>query len=222
MSEVPAWTESVLSSTVRSRRVGRAYLELYLGWGLLEAALWTTGKEQVLLGLGALATMAAFNYASNVSATEQGLSLRANRRSLWLVAVAVALSAGMIAAGAIAGTLHPLYGLRTPFLHALGYAVWALVQEWMSLGFVLVRLERMMKGRAAVMGCALIFSLAHAPNTVLMATTFLMCGVFVLVFRRYRALYPLAASHALLGMSLALSVPPPALHFMRVGAAYFR
>jgi membrane protease YdiL (CAAX protease family) len=166
--------------------------------------------------------MGAFNYASNVSATEQGFSAGANRRGLWVVAVAVVLSAGMIVAGAIAGTVHPLYGIRTPFWHALGYTVWALGQEWMSLGFVLVRLERMMEGRFAVLGCALIFSLAHVPNTVLMATTFVMCGVFALVFRRYRALYPLTVSHALLGMSLALSVPPPALHFMRVGAAYFR
>jgi membrane protease YdiL (CAAX protease family) len=209
-------------STTARRRVGRAYLELFLGWALLEAALWTTGKEQILLGLGALATMAAFNYASNVSATEQGFSARANRRGLWVVGVAVLLSAGMLIAGAIAGTLHPLYGIRTPFWHALGYSVWALVQQWMSLGFVLVRLERMMEGRFAVMGCALIFSLAHVPNTVLIATTFVMAAVFALLFRRYRALYPLAVSHALLGMSLALSVPPPALHFMRVGAAYFR
>ena len=209
-------------STTARRRAGRAYLELFLGWALLEAALWSTGKEQVLLGLGALATMAAFNYASHVSAAEQGFSTRANRRGLWVVAVAVVLSAGMLGAGAIAGTLHPLYGLRTPFWHALGYGVWALVQEWMSLGFVLVRLERMTRGRFAILGCALIFSLAHVPNTALMATTFVMSGIFVLVFRRYRALYPLAVSHALLGMSLALSVPPPVLHFMRVGAAYFR
>jgi membrane protease YdiL (CAAX protease family) len=211
-----------LSSTTASRRIGRAYLELFLGWTMLEAALWSLGNAQLLLGVGALAIMVGFNYESGVTSFEQGFSLRAVRRALWIIPATLALAGAMLTAGALAGTLHPLYGLRAPLRHALGYATWAFVQEWMALGFVLVRFERMVTGRYAVLGCAVIFGLAHAPNLVLMATTFVMASAFALLFRRYRSLYPLAVAHALLGMSLALSAPPPALHFMRVGAGYFR
>jgi membrane protease YdiL (CAAX protease family) len=204
------------------RRTGYEALELLTGWAMLEAALWTLGGAQVVLGLAALAVMAAFNYVNGYTRYEQGFSPAANRRALWLIPTAVCVGGAMILIGVLAGTVHPLIGVHAPAVHILGYAIWAFVQEWMALGFVLGRLERMLSARYAVLGCAAIFCLAHVPNLVLMIATFVMSAVFAVLFRRYRALYPIAVAHALLGLSLAIALPGPATHFMRVGAAYFR
>jgi len=92
----------------------------------------------------------------------------------------------------------------------------------MSLGFVFVRLERVLPQRYALPLCAAIFSLVHFPNLTLMAVTFAMSVAFTLLFRRTRALYPLAFAHALFGLSVALAIPASVTHAMRVGAAYFR
>jgi membrane protease YdiL (CAAX protease family) len=211
-----------LHSTAKDRRTGTEYLELLTGWAMLEAALWTSGREQVWIGVGAIAAMAAFNIVSGCTAREQGFSFRANVRAWWMVPAAVVIAGGMLAGGALAGTLHGMSGYRTPALHAFGYAIWAFVQEWMALGFVLVRLERVVSGRWAVAGCTAIFTLAHLPNPVLMAATCVMSATFAVVFRRYRALYPLAFAHALFGLAMAIAVPGWMTHFMRVGMAYFR
>ena len=40
------------------------------------------------------------------------------------------------------------------------------------------------------------------------------------LFRRHRTLYPLAVAHALVALSLAISVPETVLHDMRVGIGY--
>src|ERR1700741_946105 len=98
-----------LYSTERDRRTGYELLELLTGWAMLEAALWTTGREQVWLGLGAMAVMAAFNVASGVSLWEQGFSPRANWKALWLVPMGTLIAGAMLASGAWAGTLHPLF-----------------------------------------------------------------------------------------------------------------
>ena len=41
-----------------------------------------------------------------------------------------------------------------------------------------------------------------------------------MLFLRYRNLYPLAISHAILGISIAITVPGPVDHNMRVGLGY--
>jgi membrane protease YdiL (CAAX protease family) len=210
-----------LHCTATDRRTGNEALELLTGWAMLEAALWTLGREQVWIGLSTIVVMAAFNLASGCTAWEQGFSLRANRRAWWMVPVAVVLAAAIVAGGAVAGTLHGLYGYRAPLWHAAGYMAWAFVQEWMALGFVFVRLERLVP-RYAVLGCAAVFCAAHLPNPVLMAATFLMSAVFAMVFQRYRALYPLAFAHALFGLAVAVAMPRWMTHFMRVGMAYFK
>ena len=61
---------------------------------------------------------------------------------------------------------------------------------------------------------------AHIPNPVLVPVT--LAGGLILseLFRRNRTLYMLAVAHALVALSLAISVPEPVLHDMRVGLGY--
>jgi hypothetical protein len=41
-----------------------------------------------------------------------------------------------------------------------------------------------------------------------------------LLFLRYRNLYPLALAHTILGITVAITVPGPVVHNMRVGLGY--
>jgi hypothetical protein len=42
------------------------------------------------------------------------------------------------------------------------------------------------------------------------------------VFLRYRNLYPLALAHAILGITVAITIPGPMMHNMRVGLGYLK
>jgi len=109
-----------LHSTERDRRTGHEYLELLTGWAMLEVALWTSGREQVVIGMVTLAAMATFNFAAGYTAKEQGFSLDANRRALWIVPCAALIAAAILATGYFAGTLHSPDSLRSPTWHVMG------------------------------------------------------------------------------------------------------
>jgi membrane protease YdiL (CAAX protease family) len=65
-----------------------------------------------------------------------------------------------------------------------------------------------------------LFAVAHLPSPILTLIT-LVCGLAAcLFFLRYRSLFPLVIAHAILGISIAVSVPGPLDHNMRVGLAY--
>jgi membrane protease YdiL (CAAX protease family) len=100
------------------------------------------------------------------------------------------------------------------------YAAWALVQQFLVQSFIFVRLKSVYGGRRAIIFTALLFSLAHIPNPVLIPATLVAGLVFSWAFRRYRNIYTLGFVHALLGLTLAVSLPETATHRMRVGAAY--
>ena len=67
-----------------------------------------------------------------------------------------------------------------------------------------------------------IFAAAHLPNPILTPVTLLwgLCACFV--FLRHRNIYPLAVTHAMLGICVAITVPGPVVHNMRVGLGYMR
>jgi hypothetical protein len=140
-----------------------------------------------------------------------------------LIAIAVAaLAAGLIVFAAwMAGTLHPLYGTRPPLSHSFGYATWALVQQFILNSFFFLTLEQLLHdSNKAMVAAAALFCLAHIPSIVLMAATLAAAFFFISIFRRSRNLYPLGVAHAILGLSVAASLPDPILRHMRVGIAY--
>lgn len=150
-----------------------------------------------------------------------GLSLANLSRSLWVVAVALLVAA---AAVFVAGSLHTLRLPETPiqFIESYGvYAIWAFLQQFLLQSIFLSRLLRLgMSTKWAVLLTAVIFASAHLPSPILTAITF-VCGVASsLVFLRYRNLYPLAIAHAILGISIGVTVPGPMVHNMRVGLGY--
>jgi membrane protease YdiL (CAAX protease family) len=71
-----------------------------------------------------------------------------------------------------------------------------------------------------VLAAALLFAAAHVPNPFLIPATLIWGFVACLLFLRYRNLYPLMMAHAILGITVAITVPGPVVHNMRVGLAY--
>ena len=54
---------------------------------------------------------------------------------------------------------------------------------------------------------ALLFALAHLPNPILAPITLIWGLAACLLFLRYRNLYPLMIAHAILGITIAITIP---------------
>ena len=198
-------------------------LELAVGYALITVTIWTPNPAQRTL----FWISAAWFFCSAVFAALRGEPLGLRRPPLRMTVVTVSLviliGVGMAAIAAAAGTLHGLFGVRAPLLHACGYLLWALVQQYIQQSFFFARIEHLTSnGLLAGFWTALLFGLAHLPNPVLAPVTFVGGWILTELFRRYRTLYPLAVAHGLIGLAIAISVPDHIHHHMRVGLGYLR
>jgi len=110
-----------------------------------------------------------------------------------------------------------------PSLHLTWqYFVWAMIQQFILQSFFFTRCEELFGSSAAVWVTAALFAGAHLPSPIL--TTFTLVGglFFCEMFRRYRSIYPIGIVHALLGLTIAMTMPDSLLHHMRVGIGYLR
>lgn len=197
--------------------------ELAAGYLLITVTIWTPNPAQRIL----FWISAAWFFISAVFSKLRGEPLGFKRPPLPMtiavisLTLLIAVSAGAIAAWA--GTLHGLFGVRAPLLHASGYLLWSLVQQYIQQSFFFARFERLVaKGMVASFITAVLFGLAHLPNPVLTPVTFAGGWILSELFRRYRSLYPLAVAHGLIGLTIAVSVPDAIHHHMRVGLGYLR
>jgi hypothetical protein len=143
-------------------------------------------------------------------------------RSLWIGAAALLLAG---AAVLVSLHLHTLHAPATPlaFLERYwGYALWSFFQQLLLQDVFLVRFLRLLPGRPALaaLAAASIFAFAHVPSPILTAVTLVWGLIACLLFLHYRNLYPLALSHAIFGICLAITLPGPLTHNMRVGLGY--
>ena len=103
-----------------------------------------------------------------------------------------------------------------------GYLVWALMQEFILQSFFFTRCEELFGGATAVWVAATLFAAAHLPNPILTTFTLIAALFFCEMFRRYRSIYPIAFVHAVLGLTVAVTMPDSLLHHMRVGIGYLQ
>jgi membrane protease YdiL (CAAX protease family) len=199
----------------------RDWAELWIGYGLILVVVWTPNPWQRIFYWTAVAWIAVTAWLRRRETRPNGFGLKGLGPSLWVVVVAVA---ALFAAIGVAGrlhTLHPLYGPLPVVAHILAYAAWALVQQFILQVYVLLRLLRLGLRRGWAIGlAALLFSIAHIPNPVLVPVTLLWGAATSLLYLRYRNLYALALAHGILGMGLAVCVPNSVHHHMRVGLGY--
>ena len=199
----------------------RALIELALGYSLILLVLWTPRPWQRPLYLLAALVIAAIFCIGYTTPQSMGLRTGNFFRSLWIVAIALLISSAAIGLAINFQTLHPVHGPIAFFKRYWGYALWSFVQQLLLQDFFLRRLRLLLPSAGlAALAAAAIFSIAHIPSPVLILVTFFMGLAACLLFLRYRNLYPLAIAHAVLGITLAITLPNSIIHNMRVGLGY--
>ncbi|MGD0801821.1 MAG: CPBP family glutamic-type intramembrane protease [Terracidiphilus sp.] len=212
---------SVKKNIAATHSRGRELAEFAVAYGLILLVLWTPRPWQKLFWWIAAATIAAIFSRSFEGLEAMGLRRANFLRSLWVVGVALLASAAAIA---VAARLHTLRLPGSPMLLIktyIGYALWAFAQQFLMQCFFFSRLRRIVaNARVAAVIAAVIFAAAHLPNPILMPVTLLWGAAACLLFLRYRNLYPLAMAHAIVGITIAVTVPGTVDHNMRVGLGY--
>lgn len=213
-------TYKIHESTIRDHARAWLWTRLAVAYGLLEGALWTAGEAQKVFSLMFLLWIVGTTISERPALKEIGLAtsgLAGASRALLYSAIAFGVMVGL---ATWFGTLRSLAS-GFAFSHAAGYVLWSFIQEFILNAYFFLTLEKLLSdGRKAMWGAIALFVLAHLPNPILMAATLLLSFAFVPLFRRYRNIYPLGLGHAVLGITLALSVPENWLAHMRVGLGY--
>lgn len=212
---------SVSRRLVPAERKRRDLLELFIAYGLVLLTLWTPQPWQRLFYLTALAWVACATWVSFDGWSAMGLRIPGSLRAFWVVGVALLLAA--LAAG-LAGRFRTLQLPGDPAMFVKrywSYAIWAFLQEFLLLDFVLLRLLRLLPGtKTAAIAAASLFALAHLPNPILAPATLVWGLVACLIFVQYRNVHTLAIAHAIFGICIAVTVPSRVDHHMRVGLGY--
>ena len=104
---------------------------------------------------------------------------------------------------------------------ALGFG-WGLTQQYVLQGFINRRAQLVLgKGWLSVLLVAAVFSALHLPNVWLVVATFTGGVVWSAVYQRAPNLFALAVSHSLMTWVIVSTLPPSALHHLRIGFKYF-
>jgi membrane protease YdiL (CAAX protease family) len=173
------------------------------------------------LYIAAVIALAAILALSFQGPRALGLRFKNLGRSLWIALIALALATIIIL---IAADKHTLHNTSHFIARYWGYALWAFVQQILLQDVFLRRLLILIRSRPhiAALAAAILFASAHLPNPILTPITLLWGFLSCLLFLHYRNIIPLAIAHAALGITLAITVPAPTIHNMRVGLGYLR
>ena len=99
---------------------------------------------------------------------------------------------------------------------------WALAQQYVLQGFVNRRAMVLVgRGWLSVLIVAAIFGLLHLPNIWITTITFLGGFIWAAVYQRVPNLFALAITHSVMTWFIVSTLPPTALHHLRVGLGYF-
>ena len=201
----------------------RTLAELGVCYVLILLTIWTARPLQRWLYWAALAWVVATTIRSDPGWQAYGFRRAGFWRAAWVVAVAAVLSAIGAATAQHFATLHTPHGPADWVRTFSGYTVWSLMQQFLLQGYFLLRILKLIPNpRWATVTAASLFALAHLPNPVLAPVTLIWGIVACTVFLRARNIYPLAMAHAVFGISIAVMLPPPVIHNMRVGLGYVR
>jgi hypothetical protein len=201
----------------------RDAIEIVLAYALIMMVEWTPRPLQRVLWLVAALSLALIVWRSFDGWRAMGFRAANFLRSLSIAGAALVLAAVAIAVAARMHTLHVPGGVLAFCVTYCAYAVWSGVQQFLLQGLFLLRFLRLIpRPTAAALAAAALFSSAHLPNPVLMPITFIWGLAACLLFLRYRNIYPLMMAHAILGITVAMTIPGPVDHNMRVGLGYLR
>lgn len=197
--------------------------QILLVYGSLECALWTAGPVQAVFIALTVALAVAWAFSERYPWSDLGLNPASIRRGWWIAPASAAVAGLIVLAAWRWHTLRPPAGTLVVCANVMLSLIWAFAQQFLAQSFFFLHFEQLLRsGRRAVIATAVLFSSAHIPNPVLVPVTLVGGLILGELFRRNRTLYLLAVAHALVALSLAISVPETVLHDMRVGIGYVR
>jgi membrane protease YdiL (CAAX protease family) len=199
------------------------WFQLIVAYLFLERALWSSRLAfRNTWALIAIVTVIIFVLVDRPSLPRMGLSLPTSFGASMVLAVSFAAAIVLVLMVGWAGGQIPA-NPTWPSLHMTWeYVVWALIQEFMLQAFFFTRCEELFGSSAAVWIAATLFAAAHLPSPILTTFTLIAGLFFCEMFRRYRSIYPIGIVHAMLGLTIAVTMPDSLLHNMRVGIGYLR
>ena len=207
------------TATGRDRR--RYEIGIALAYALILAVEWTPRPLQRVLWIVAVVGVVLIVRQSFEGWRAMGFRTANLGRSLWIAVAALAVAAVSITVATRMHTLLVPAGTRAFVGTYCAYAVWSGVQQFLLQGVFLLRFLRLIARPAgAAFLASVLFALAHLPNPVLTPVTFVWGLAACMLFLRYRNIYPLMIAHAVLGIAVAMTVPGPVDHNMRVGLGY--
>ena len=214
---------SIETNSINRPPRGRPLLELAVGYGLILVTIWTPRPYQRWLYAVAVAWIMLTSIPAFPGWSAAGFRRGGFFDSLWVVFAAAIVSAGAIMVAIHLGTLRHPISTRSWVMTFGGYTVWSFVQQFLLQGYFLFRLLRLLPRREwAALAAAGMFAVAHLPNPILTPVTFVWGLVACFVFLRCRNVFPLAIAHAMLGITVAITIPGPVVRNMRVGLGYLR
>jgi membrane protease YdiL (CAAX protease family) len=189
---------------------------LLVEWALAPfvASPWLLGGPPLL----AFLLMLYSHRCRGETAQTLGFSGRCFDRALLLLAGPTLLAiAALIFVSYLTHSLH----LPDRFWARLGLLPgWALLQQYMMLGFTYRRLRQFLHVNQSIIITGVLFALVHAPNYPLMFLTFLGGLIWSFVYERAPNLFASAISHLLLSATVLVAVPEWILPSMTVGYRY--
>jgi membrane protease YdiL (CAAX protease family) len=238
--EVESKTDCTETSAIPSARTIESFVistgyRRYFIWAqiiimfvLLELAIWAPTRTirnrwAVIAAITILVLVLINALMDRTSLKRLGLGLPKPRGTIVVLGVGFATAFFVLILVKWMGGQIPANPTWWPnFQSTWGYAIWALLQEFILQSFFFNRCEELYGSSAAVWMAAKLFAAVHLPSPVLTTATFIGALFFCEMFRRYRSIYSLAIVHAMLGVTIALTVPDSLLHHMRVGIGYLR
>jgi hypothetical protein len=221
------------SESAPSCSKSRALAELALAFVLILSVIWSPRPWQRVLWIFAAGGVAAMMAGSWDGPRPLGLRRGNFWRSLWVAGAALVFAAATVTMAShwhslrlpqpsLTGMDPTAFGQVLLFVKSYwAYALWTFVQQFLLQGFFLNRLLTILPApKVAAFAGGALFAVAHLPNPILTVATFAWGFAACLVFLRYRNLYSLAIAHAILGITLAITIPGPVIRNMRVGLGY--
>ncbi len=199
------------------------WIQLIAVYFLIECALWSSETAvRNRWALIAALTVIAFLLLDRPSIQRLGLGLPNISGASVILAASFAAAILLIFAVLSLGGQIETSATLSNLYRSGGYVVWAFLQEFLLQAFFFTRCEQLLGGSMAVWAAATLFAAAHLPSPIL--TAFALAGglFFCEMFRRYRSIYPIAVGHAVLGLTVAVTMPDSLMHHMRAGIGYLQ
>ena len=207
----------------RTRNNSCDLLELLVSYALILSANWTSNPVRQWLYWAAVVWIGGSTTASFTRSKSIEFRMTGFWNSLWIVGMALMLAAPTVAIAAKLHTLQQPYGPMGRAEAFASYALWAIAQQWLLQGYFLPRLAQVTPSESwAAAIVAGLFAMAHLPNVILTVMALFWGLAASFLFLRFRSIVTLGFSHAILGIAVAISIPGPVLHNMRVGLAYLQ